>query len=154
MVNIGAILYFGKNLDIRHFKSEDELISWKTSIDSFTSEAERDQWEFNYYHRTREREKRVEELFNIRRGLLIGAHLVFSNRQLMELYVAKKEVLEAIEDDNHVIILEFRRNPLRNIATFYSKNRQFSLLIEPRDPLIEEDVERRVGREARIPRLD
>ena len=152
MVNIGAIIYLGRDLKVYSFKNEHELISWKAVQN--ISESERDAWEYNYYHRTREREKRVEELFKITSGLLIGAHIIFGSQLAMELHVARREVLEAIHDTSHVIVLEIRSHPFRKVATFYVKDHQFSLIIEMGDPPVEEDVQRRVGREGRIPRLD
>ena len=152
MVNLKAIIYINKDQEITIFKTEHDFISWLAN--KCVSADKVNEWKYNYYCKTRDREKRLEDLFNLRSGLLIGAHIVFSSAQLMELYVAKKEVLEVIEDDDHAIILEIRRSPLCNVATFYSKDHQFSLLIDRKDPIIDEDVERRVGREARIPRLD
>src|SRR5574343_1921650 len=102
MVNIGAIIYLGKDLKVHSFKNEHELISWKAVQN--IAESERDAWEYNYYHRTREREKRVEELFNINGGLLIGAHIIFGSQLSMELHVAKREVLDAINDMSHVTL--------------------------------------------------
>ncbi len=152
MVNIKTILRVGRGRGIIGFKTIYAYINWLAARETSSDKIE--EWKYNYRTKGRNMEERVEELFDIEFGTLIGAHLIFlDDQELMEKFIAQKDVLDTVKDSDHVIVLEIRPDHC-NIATFYSKDHQFSLVIDPEDLLASDDVEVRVGREARIPRLD
>jgi len=125
MVNIRAIMYFRTNREITAFESASDFISWQ--ISRYPLQQDRDR--FDHFHNTlcKRDEKYLERKYNLETGLTSGIHLIFQSTPRVERYLVRPEILELIQDNDHVIVLEI--NPGNCvIATFYRKKEHFSIV--------------------------
>jgi len=133
MVNIKGIVYIGNRLEITAFNSPGEFIAWQ--VGRRPDQLERDRFN-NYYSVTcKVEEEHLENKYNLDKGALTGAMLIFRSALRAEKYLTYAEVTKTITDKDHIIIVEVRPSKHYNVATFYTGSNQFVLIVNFNDPI-------------------
>ncbi len=136
MVNIKAVIYVRSASEALCFKSASEFIFWQ--INRYPGKTERDRFDKYYNITCKAEEKFIERKYGLQPGMASGLHLIFRSTIRLEKYLTQVELLEVIQDKDHIVVLELRPGKY-SVATFYSNRRQFSIVNKPSDSITSAD---------------
>jgi len=127
MVNINALVYIHTNLEVTTFGSVSSFRTWQ--LNRCRNQAQKDQLNDYYNVRWKAEERYLEREFNLNRGLLTNIHQIFRSLNRIEQSLVMVDILNSIQEE-HCIVLELRPSKYYNVATIYTRERQFSITVD------------------------
>lgn len=152
MVNIKAIIYISANQGVVTFHNVGDFIKWQ--IDRRTEQWEKDKYSKWYNVTSKTLERYLEREYDFPQGSLTSALHIFKDHATAPQFLIDVDIREALSDENHIVILEMRVHRRYNVATFYSKHKQFSITIRFDDPIEDGTAMRNMMKMTKPPRHD
>jgi len=128
MVNIESVIYIDSNQEVHYFNTIGEYKQWR--IDSCTDPAQKTRMRDRYAIINWTTERRLERMFNLEPNVARNIMHLFVNAAKAERYLSDVNFLNAIQQEDHFMVIELRPSKSYNVATVYLRERHFSVIID------------------------